>query len=327
MTMKKTIILFLFLIFIAPTLVFAQSPDQVNQIVEEGAEPITFENAAENLQHEAEKQFTAVKSLIDTVIEYVVTYFFQALGGIIILILGWIAAGYLTNFVTGFLKSKNVDVTVTGFIGGTVRILVMAFAIMVAMGKFGIEIAPLIAGISVIGFGTSFALQGPLSNYAAGISLIFTKPFKVGDIVEVAGEMGQIKDIKLPRTEMINADGSLVIIPNNKIIGEIIQNFSHLKRLDLTIGVSYSSNMDKVLKIINDVVAGEKLVNEKQPVIGISEFADSSVNIMIRLFTPQAEYWNMKFKLNKAIFEALGKNNIEIPFPQRDIHIKEKPKQ
>lgn len=207
------------------------------------------------------------------------------------------------------------------FMSAAAKFGVVAFAVIVALGKFGIEIAPLIAGISVAGFGLSFALQGPLSNYASGATLIFTKPFKVGDIIEVADVMGEVTDLKLPRTEIKTVDGNLIVIPNKHIVGEIIHNYSDAKRMDLMFGVSYKSDVEKAIRIISETIKGDARVAPKEPKVGISEFADSSVNIMARLWCKQDDYWNVMFDINKKVFEAFNQEGIEIPFPQRDVHL------
>ncbi len=269
------------------------------------------------------EQIETAKNLIDMIVEFFVKYSFQVLGGIIVLVIGWLVAGYLSGLVTKFFEKKKMDVTVTKFLAGTIKLLVMAFAIMVALGKFGIEIAPLVAGISVAGFGLSFALQGPLSNYASGAALIFTKPFKVGDIIEVCGIDGEVTDMKLPRTELKALDGEIIFIPNKHIIGEIIQNFSNAKRVDFNVGVSYSSDIKKVIDIVKKVIKEDsKVTKEKEPKVGISEFADSSINIYARAWCKQNDYLDVKFSVNEKIFEEFNKNGIEIPFPQRDVNMK-----
>jgi len=224
------------------------------------------------------------------------------------------------NLAARLLQKKHVDVVVSKFLVGGVKLAILTFAFIVALGKFGIEIAPLIAGISVVGFGTSFALQGPLSNYASGATLIFTKPFKVGEIIEVAGVMGEVLDMKLPRTEIKTVDGNTIVIPNKHIIGEIIHNYSTAKRLDIRVGVSYKSDMDKAIGIVRDVIKKDARVI-KEPNVGISEFADSSVNIYARVWCKQDDYWNVLFSINKNIFDEFNKQGVEIPFPQRDVHI------
>ncbi|OGX46645.1 MAG: hypothetical protein A2243_04080 [Omnitrophica WOR_2 bacterium RIFOXYA2_FULL_38_17] len=274
-----------------------------------------------SIKQVASDQVETARGLFDVIVEIIVKYGFQVLGGIIVLVVGWLVAGYIEKIVNKMLQSKNLDVTVSKFIVGAVKLLVMAFAVIVALGKFGIEIAPLIAGISVAGFGLSFALQGPLSNYASGATLIFTKPFKVGDIIEVCGVEGQVIDMKLPRTELKTLDGELIVIPNKHIIGEIILNCSDSKRIDITVGVSYNSDIDKVIAVVSKIINDEaRIVKTKTPKIGISEFADSSINIYARAWCKQDEYYDVKFAVNKKIFDEFNKNGIEIPFPQRVVH-------
>jgi len=267
-------------------------------------------------------QLDTAKSLLNVIIEFFIKYSFQVLGGIIVIAIGWWVARYVSNLVRNLLEKKKIDVTVIKFIVGTVKLLIIAFAVVVALGKFGIEIAPLIAGISVAGFGLSFALQGPLSNYASGATLIFTKPFKVGDIIEVAGIVGEVRDMKLPRTELKAVDGEIIVVPNKHIVGEIIQNYSNSKRLDINVGVSYKADIQKAIMVVNNVIKGDERISKlKEPKVGISEFADSSINIYARSWCKQDDYWDVMFSINKKIFEEFNNNNIEIPFPQRDVHM------
>lgn len=269
-----------------------------------------------------ESAATSVTKIIDWVLEACIKYSFQVLGGLVLLGVGWFIGNFLSRITRDMLKKKHVDVTVTKFIAGAVKLLVMIFAAIAALSKFGIEIAPIIAGLSVVGFGTSFALQGPLSNYAAGIMLVFTKPFKVGDIIEVVNVHGEVEDMTLSRTILITVDGDKIIVPNKHIIGEIIHNFSMLKRVDITVGVSYGSDLDQVIKVIKDVVDDDaRVITSRGAKVGINEFADSSVNIFVRLWCKQQDYYEVKFAINKHIFETLKKNKIEIPYPQREIRI------
>ena len=267
-------------------------------------------------------EITTAKKLIDIILESIVKYGFQVLGGIIVLIIGWFIANFATGFARRFFQSHKVDVTVTKFLTGAIRLLIMGFALLVALGKFGIEIAPFIAGLSVVGFGTSFALQGPLSNYAAGVTLIFTKPFKVGDIIEVVNIMGEVQDMSLAATELTTVDGTKIIIPNKHIIGEIIQNYSEFKWLDVTVGIAYDSDVSKAIKIVCQVIKNDpRVFRGKEPKVGISEFADSSITVYGRLWCRQADYWDARFDINQRILEEFNKNNIVIPFPQRVVHV------
>jgi len=254
--------------------------------------------------------------------DFITKNFYNIIGSIIILVGGWILAGFLGKVLRMTLLRKKADVTITKFLVDILRTLTIFGAFLVALGNFGITIAPFVAGLGALGLGTSFALQGPLSNYAAGATLIFTKPFKVGDILEVNNEIGQVEDMTLARTIIRTLDGTMIVIPNKKIIGEIIHNYSEFKRLDIKVGVSYDSDMDKAIKVVKDVVSAEKRVMQRpKPKIGISDFGDSSVNIYARLWCHQAEYWDLTFDINKAILEEFKKNSIAMPFPQMDVHV------
>jgi len=247
------------------------------------------------------------------------------IGGAVILAAGWIIAKFFGKVLQFILLKNNADITITKFLVDVLRFIIVATALLIALGNFGITIAPFIAGLGAIGFGASFALQGPLSNYAAGATLIFTKPFKVGDILEVGGHVGEIVDMTLARTIMKTLDGTMIIIPNRKIIGEIMHNYSEFKRLDIKVGVAYSTDADKAIRLVKEAVASDKrVVSRPAPKIGISEFADSSVNIYARLWCAQADYWDLKFDTNKRIFDLFKANSIVIPFPRRDVRIIEK---
>ena len=267
-------------------------------------------------------EISTARKLIDLVLEMTVKYGFQVLGGIVILIAGWLVAKFAAKVIADFLTKRKIDITVIKFVSGAAKLLVMAFAVLIALGKFGIEITPLIAGLSVAGVGVSLALQGTLSNYAAGTSLIFTKPFKVGDIIEVAGVMGEVEDVNLGSTKLTRVDGVKVVVPNKHIIGEVIQNYSGLKGLDVKVGVSYNSDIHKAIEIIRSVIQrDQRVVQAKEPKIGISEFADSSVALTVKLWCKQSDYLDVLFGINQGIFDEFKRNQIEIPFPQRDIDV------
>jgi small conductance mechanosensitive channel len=253
-----------------------------------------------------------------SVMRFFSKYTLSLIGSAIILIVGWFFAILVGKFLKRKLIKHRADVTIIKFLVQIVEISVVMVALLIALGNLGITIAPFIAGLGVLGFGTSFALQGPLSNYAAGVSLIFTKPFKVGDIIEFGEYVGQVEDITLARVIIITLDGTRIVIPNKKIIGEVLHNYSDFKRLDIKVGVSYSSDVDKAIRIVKD----QKNVSQKpQPKVGISELADSNINIYARIWCKQTDYWDLLFTINKAIHDKFGKEGVVIPFPQRDVHL------
>lgn len=272
------------------------------------------------------EQVGILRKIIDLMVEFFVNYSFRVLGGVIILIIGWIIANFVTNFIIKMCEKHRIDVTVVKFLSSAVKFIVFGFALLIALGKFGVEIAPFIAGLSVVGFGTSFALQGPLSNYAAGASLIFTKPFKVGDIIEVLDVMGEVEDMTLGRTLLRTVDGNHIVIPNKHIIGEIIHNDTEFKKAEIKVGVSYDADVKKAIAVIERIIEQDSRISTKiKPQAGIIEFGDSSVNLFARIWCRQGDYWDVLFNLNLQILEQFKKENIAIPFPQQDVHIKALP--
>lgn len=267
-------------------------------------------------------QMRTAQELAFIVMDFISKNVFNIIGGIIIVAVGWFIAQALGKVVSFLLLRRKADVTITKFLVDILKFLIISAAILISLGNFGITIAPFVAGLGALGFGASFAFQGPLSNYAAGATLIFTKPFKVGDILEVNGHVGQVEDMTLARTIIRTLDGTRIIIPNKKIIGEIVHNFSEFKILELTVGIAYGTDADKAIAVVKSIIDAEKRVMAKPaPKIGISAFAESSITLYARLWCRQVEYWDVTFAINKAIYDGFRKQAITIPFPQRDVHV------
>lgn len=263
--------------------------------------------------------------LVDFVVEHAVQYGFQVIGAAVILFVGWLLSKILSRMTRRALHEKKIDITIENFIVLLVRWLILGMALLFALGNLGVQIAPLIAGLSVAGVGIGLALQGPLSNYASGVTLIFTKPFKVGDIIDVKGYQGEVVDIALPRTELLGLDGSRIIIPNKHIIGEVIKNFNEYRKLEFNVGVAYDTNVEVAFKVIEDILKDHPLVpNEQLIKVGILSFGDSAINLQALVWVLQSNYLAVRFDVNKAILKEFNLHNIVIPFPQRDVHIHQK---
>jgi small conductance mechanosensitive channel len=184
-----------------------------------------------------EKEISAVQKLINTAIEFWVNYSFQVIGAIIVLVAGFIIANWVSGMMIQFFEKQKMDVTLSKFIAGAVRLLILAFAGIIAAGKFGISIAPFVAALSAVAFGTSLALQGVFSNYGAGFGIILGRPFVVGDTITVAGVSGLVHEVKLPCTILMDEDGVKITIPNSKISGEILHNSKAYKIAEPTVGI------------------------------------------------------------------------------------------
>ena len=264
----------------------------------------------------------AFEKFINTLIEYSVNYGFQVLGALVVLALGMFAANWASGLLARFFKKKKLDVTLSKFLVACTKILILGFAFLIALGKFGITIAPFLAAISAMAFGASFAIQGPLSNYGAGLSIILSRPFVVGDTITVAGVSGLVQEVKLACTVLTNEDGVKITIPNKDIVGEIIHNSHQSKLAHTAVGISYDSTPDRAIRIIGETLQKfSEVACEPKPQIGIEAFADSSINISYRYWVPTPRYFQTFYAVNLAVYNALSEAGIKIPYPQREIRI------
>jgi len=265
---------------------------------------------------------TIISKIIGFITEGAVKYSFQLIGGVIILIAGWLLSRFVAGVVGRALRKKGIDISIEKFLIQAVRIAVLALGVMFALSSLGVQIAPLIAGLSVAGVGAGLALQGPLSNYAAGATLIFTKPFRVGDNIEITGFQGEVQDISLPRTELLAGDGSKIIIPNKHIVGEVIKNYSTFRQLEINVGISYASDVQKALGVMEKIIKADGRIPSREPYnVGIKEFADSSIKLQALVWVPQESMLNIKFDANRAILDQFKQQNIIIAAPRRDVYI------
>ena len=274
------------------------------------------------MKENVQEGLSMLEKIINTVIEFVVNYSFQVVGALIILGIGVWIAHWVSGTLTKLFEKRHLDITLSKFITGMVRILILGFALLIALGKFGITIAPFVAALSALTFGASFAIQGPLSNYGAGLSIILSRPFVVGDTITVAGQSGVVKEVKLACTILTDEDGIQITIPNKHIVGEILHNSKQNKIVEAVVGVSYAGNPEAAVKVVRETLARTSdVVKEPKPHVGIQEFADSSINIGFRYWVPTAKYFETLYAVNLAVYKALSGAGIEIPYPQRDIHI------
>ncbi|MFK7862604.1 MAG: mechanosensitive ion channel family protein [Pseudohongiellaceae bacterium] len=265
------------------------------------------------------EQVTEVYNLIVT---YLVTYSFQIFGAVIVLIIGFFLGRKLSNIVLKVCEKRSLDITLSRFFASCTRIAVVASAFVIALPKLGIQITPFIAAIGALGLGAGLAIQGLLANYGAGLSIILSRPFVVGDTIRVQGVWGIVKEVHLAFTMLTNEDGEIITIPNKHIVGEIIHNSQEDTVLELSVGIAYGSDATAAIKAIAEKLADVEGMSKTRPVqIGIESFGDSSVNLEMRCWVKTAQFYEVKFASNQLIFEALRDSGIEIPFPQREIRM------
>lgn len=256
--------------------------------------------------------------------EYLTVYGLKVVAAAAILFLGWWASKIVRKVVRRIMVKGKVDETLIGFVTNLVYLGLMAFVVVAALGKLGIQTTSFIAVLGAAGLAVGLALQGSLSNFAAGVLMIIFKPFKVGDYVDAAGQSGVVEAIHIFTTSVRTLDNKVVIIPNAKVTSDSIVNYTakDTRRVDLVIGVSYSDNLDKVKKAIEAVLAADqRILKDPAAQVAVLELADSSVNFVVRPWTKTADYWDVYFDTVKAIKERFDADGISIPFPQHDVHI------
>jgi small conductance mechanosensitive channel len=264
----------------------------------------------------------AAERYMDIIIEFGVNYGFQVLAAVITLVIGLIVARWLSRVVVRLCEKRDWDVTLSRFLGSVVKIVIIGFVMIMALGKLGIAITPFIAALGAVAFGSSLALSGLLSNYGAGLTIIITRPFVVGNTIQVKSVSGVVEEIGLGATHLSTEDGEKITIPNKHIVGEILTNSFENKVVEMTIGISYADDTRKATRTIEVALKTiPEIVDTPAPQIGIQEFADSSVNIGMRYWVPTKQYFQTLYQANLAVYSALNEAGITIPFPQRDVHM------
>ena len=270
---------------------------------------------------ELEKQMSEAVEAGMTVIT---TYGLSVIGAIVILIIGWIVSGWVANSIRkAGERSNKVDATLTSFFASMAKYAVLVFTFIAVLSRFGVETTSFVAVLGALGLAIGLSLQGTLSNVASGVMLIMFRPFKVGDFVDTAGVSGTVKDITLFTTELATSDNVKVIVPNGAVWGDTIKNFSAntTRRVDMVMGIGYGASIDHAIKTMTEIITADSRVHgDPEPFFAVGELADSSVNIIVRVWTNAPDYWGVKFGLTKSFKEAFDREGIEIPFPQTVVH-------
>lgn len=243
---------------------------------------------------------------------------------ILIFFVGKWIVGLIVNGLKKAMQKGDVDTTLRRFVANLVRMVLMLFVIIAAINHLGIQTASLIAVLGAAGLAVGLALQGSLSNFAAGVLIVLFRPYKVGDWIEGAGVSGAVEEVQILTTVLKTGDNKRVIIPNSQIMGSTITNYSAnaTRRVDLVVGVSYSDDLDKVRKELEDLVAAdERILEDPAPTIAVSQLADSSVNFVLRPWVKTPDYWAVYFDLTERVKKRFDEVGVSIPFPQRDVYI------
>jgi small conductance mechanosensitive channel len=269
-----------------------------------------------------EEQLDLVTEVYQLIVNFLVNYSFQLMGALLVLALGFLVGGWISRAVLRLMEHRNVDLTLREFLAGVVKMLVVGVFLLAVLDKLGISVTPLVAAIGGLAVGASFAIQGPVSNYGAGLVIILTRMFKLGDTITVQGCSGQVEEISLATTILKTEDGELIVIPNRQIAGEIHTNSFENRVVEAQVGVAYADDPEQAIAVIRAALAGtEGVTNEPPPQVGIAGFGDSSVNIDYRFWVPTNRYFEVMHAANLAVYKALGAGGLNIPFPQREVRM------
>lgn len=270
----------------------------------------------------AEKSKAAATPVQEKVITYLIENGPKLMGAVVIVAAGLLAARWVGQIVMKWLMKRDLEPPVRMLITRLVKLFVFSFALVIALGTMGVNMMAAVTGIGVLGVGVGLATQGVLSNLVAGLTIIFTKPFRVGEYVEMIGVQGQVEMIELFTTRLVHGDRSKVIIPNRKIVGEVLHNYGTIRQLDISVGVGYQSNLPEVFAILRDILKqNPRVLKELTPGIGVSTLADSSIVIGVKPWTTVADYGPAGGEIYQAILERFRAGQVVIPCPHREIHL------
>ncbi len=265
------------------------------------------------VQAEVQAGLDTLQTLIDALLEIAVNYGFQILGALVFLFIGLKVAGWIARYVTKLARNKDIDQTLAEFIGMVVKMIIVVMLIIITLGNFGISIGPLIALAGASAFGATMALQGPLSNYGAGLGIILSRPFIIGNTITVGNASGVVEKIALGMTVLVGEDGEKITIPNKEIVGRVIVN-SHDRRVVQTkLAVDGVESAERAIDAIRTAIDGiEDVTAGAKPQVGIHDFTYGGVVIGVRFWVPSSRYFQVRYAVNRAVMDALNAHNITL---------------
>jgi small conductance mechanosensitive channel len=264
------------------------------------------------------------QTALDHVVPFLTTYALQVLGAVVILVAGRIAAGLGARLTRRAMTRGNVDDSLVGFAASLVKGAIIVFAAIAALAKFGIQTASFVAVLGAAGLAVGLALQGSLSNFAAGVLILLFRPFRVGDVIDSSDSRGKVQEIGILTTILATPDNQKIILPNASVMSNKIINVNAFpkRRIDLVASIGYDDDISKAREVLRDVLASHpQVLQDPAPVVEVFEMADSSVNLVVRPWVETADYWPVYFDLTRSIKIELERNGLSIPFPQRDVHL------
>jgi small conductance mechanosensitive channel len=256
--------------------------------------------------------------------ELMMSYGLKLLGALVVLIIGLWLIKFLTRTITRLMEARNVEPSLRSFLRTAFSIIMKLLLVIIIATMIGIPMTSFVAILGAAGLAVGLALSGTLQNFAGGVMILLFKPYKVGDYVEAQGYTGTIKEIQIFHTVMLTVDNKTIIIPNGPLSTGSLINYSKepLRRVDLTIGISYGNSFENAKEVLNRLIAqDDRILKEPEPFIGLNTMADSSINLVVRLWVNADDYWGVYFRMNNEVYNEFPKNGLSFPFPQMDVHL------
>jgi small conductance mechanosensitive channel len=257
-------------------------------------------------------------------IQYAIDYSVNLIGALLVFLIGKLIAKGIVKFVRNLMGKSELDPIIVSFLSNILYAILFTLVVIAAISTLGVETTSLAAVIAAAGLAIGLSLQNSLSNFASGILVIVFRPFKVGDYIEAGGTAGVVEEVNVFTSHLKTPDNCAVVVPNAQITGGVIKNYSAKKqrRIDLVIGVGYEDDLKKTKSVLEEILSNhEKVLSKPEPLVALSELADSSVNFVVRPWVKTDDYWDVRFDLMMAIKERLDAENISIPYPQSDVHV------
>lgn len=261
---------------------------------------------------------------VEAIQAWISLYAINIIGALLIFIVGKWLARKIANLLAKLMKKGDVDITLINFLTNLAYYTMVVLVVIAAIGRLGVNTTSFLTVIGAAGLAVGLALKDSLSNFAAGVMLVLFRPFTIGDVVSTAGITAKVEKITIFNTVFCTADNQQIIVPNNKIISDIITNINakDTRRIDLVVGISYADDMAKTKEILQRLAdADSRVLADPATTIAVAELADSSVNLVFRPWVKTADYWDVRFALTENIKNALDEAGISIPFPQQDVHL------
>jgi small conductance mechanosensitive channel len=267
---------------------------------------------------------STVNQVVQDVVTLVSIWGLQLAGALAVLILGRFGCGLARKSVRRAMENRRVDASLVPFVSNLVYFILFAAVIIAVLGLFGIETTSLVALLGTAGLAIGLALQGTLANFSSGAMLLLFRPFRVGDYIDAAGVAGTVHEIGVFSTTLNTPDNVRIIVPNSGVFGATIKNFStnDTRRNDIVLGISYDDDISNAIAVVNAVLGKDsRVLSDPEPLVAVTELADSSVNLVVRPWCRSEDYWSLRYDLIRRFKEELEQAGCSIPYPQHDVHL------